>query len=168
MFLFLLSVLCLLSRLDEGDLLPHNDSVSYELAVAHGTASCWTAFIKAWPPSNYVDLFSVVLSLVAFLVYLFMGVWGSPCRVFFPPPRFLVLGGWVGDFRLLLFFASCISLSLLHLGKLGPWTRKPSRPPQPLVLARLASPVSCWESSVGRAETKGCGVTGGVVTPHTV
>ena len=72
----------------------------------------------------------------------------------------------------------CVLLSsfcrLLHLASplalRETWSTdpQPPRPVQPFALARPASPVSCWESSVGRAEVRGCKVTGGFVTLHTV
>ena len=45
---------------------------------------------------------------------------------------------------------------------------RPANPPAPppFSLVRLSLPVSCWESTGGRAEVKGGGVTGGFVTPH--
>ena len=47
---------------------------------------------------------------------------------------------------------------------------RPANPPAPPApfFARPSSPVSCWESTGGRAEGKGGGVTGGFVTPRNV
>ena len=105
-----------------------------------------------------------VFSWPSGVFFFFSGLVGFPLPCF-PPPCFLVLGGWVGVFCCLLRLASFF---LLHLGQPGHPTRNPPGPHSPIVLARATSPISCWELSVGRAETKGCGVTGGVVTPHTV
>ena len=49
------------------------------------------------------------------------------------------------------------------------WRLRPqwTRPPPALGLARVASPVSCWESSATRAEPKAGGVFGFIATPST-
>ena len=147
-----------------GGPLPPRRRGEFELTMPRNRFSL-DAFTKAWfPPRGFVDFFSsVFLGLVAFFFFL-LSWWGSPCRVF-PPPCFLVLGGWVGDFCCLLRLASFFSFASRATWSSDP---QPPRPSQPLVLARATSPISCWELSVGRAEAKGCGVTGGVVTPHIV
>ena len=68
-------------------------------------------------------------------------------------------------------------LCLLHLasslaprtvGQLGVVAGNGPDPPPALGLARVALPVSCWESSATRAEPKAGGVIGFTVTPSTL
>ena len=142
---------------DWGGFAPHNDTAS-TFSPCYGSASRSPAFIKAWHPQTFCCFFLLVFLGLAALFFFLLGWWGSPCRVF-PPPCFLVLGGWVGDFSYLLRLASFF---LLHLGQPGHPTRNPPGPHSPLSWRVATSPISCWELSVGRAETKGCGVTGGL------
>ena len=93
-----------------------------------------------------------------------------PCLVF-------SLSGWVGACLAFLLFPpfpppfAC----LLHLASAlatrckEPWRLRPqwARPPPALGLARVASPVSCWESTAIRAEPRAGGVFGFIVTSST-
>ena len=137
---------------------PHDDAVSSS-SRCHGSPSSCPPFTR-----RGFRFFLCVFGLVAFFFFL-LGWWGSPCRVFSPPPV-----SWFWVVGLGISACSCFLHLSLSLAARATWSSdpQPPRPPQLLVLVRATSPVSCWESSVGRAETKGCGVTGGVVTPHTV
>ena len=158
----------------KGGIAPHNDSASTS-SRGSGSASRCPPSSRRGSPKKFCRFFSVFFGLVAF--FFFLSGWvGFPLPRFPPPPLFLwrfsssgwvgspccvfpvfspwFLGGWGGVF---VFFSPAISC-ILHLSLLGP---------PPFSLVRLSSPVSCWESSGGRAEVKGGGVTGGFVTPHT-
>ena len=114
-------------------------------------------------------LWSVMVRCLRFLsrpsgVFFFLlGWWGSPCCVSpVVSPWFLGGRGCVFPCRFLHLASPLASRST--------WSTDP-QPPRPLQLlafVRPASPVSCWESSVGRAEAKSYRVTGGFVTLHTV
>ena len=134
---------------------PHDDSVSSS-SRCHGSASCSPPLTRRGAPSVFVDFFfGFFLGLVT------SGLVGFPLPCFFLP---LVSWFWVVGLGILLSLASCFFLSLASRAT---WSSDPQhpRPSQPLVLARPASPISCWELTVGRAEAKGCGVTGGGCDP---
>ena len=125
--------------------------------------SWWVFFCPwSWSLSGCCVTSVSFLGLVALSSFFWVG--GVPLAAFSPP-----LVSWFGVDGLGISAVSCI-LHLLCLASRATWSSdlQPPRPPQPLVLVRATSPVSCWESSVRRAETKGCGVTGGFVTPRNV
>ena len=110
-------------------------------------------------PQAFLSIFLLFfLGLVFFFSFFWVG--GVPLAVFSPPPCLFLGSGRLG-WGFLLSLASCFFLSLAARET---WSSDPlpPRPSLPLVLARPASPISCWELSVGRAEAKGCGVTGGL------
>ena len=130
--------------------------------------------------------FLVLSVLVVWWVYsvlVFVGLLLCLCFLSWPSGAFFFF--WVGGVPLAAFSLcfplgsrvdwGCVLLSsfccLLHLASLlaprETWSTdpQPPRPLQPFAFARPASPVSCWESSVGRAEVKGCRVTGGGCDP---
>ena len=143
-----------------GGFYPHNDSASTS-SPCSGSASSWPPLTRRGPPAILSICFSVFSWPSG--VFFFFWVGGVPLAVFSPPP---VSWFWVVGLGI----SACSCVLHLSLATRATWSSdpQPPRPPQPLVLARPASPISCWELSVGRAETKGCGVTGGFVTPHTV
>ena len=137
---------------------PHNDSASTS-SPRCGCASRSPPLTRRGTPRDFVFLCFLSWPSGVFFFFFWVG-WGSSCRVC-SSPSFLVLGCWVGDFCYLLHLAS-------PLAPRETWSTDP-QPPRPLQLFALAcpaSPVSCWELSVGRAEVKGCRVTRGVVTPY--
>ena len=170
---------------------PRDDSASTSSrrsgSASRGPASTRRSFPKtilsipfcvSWPSGAFflslwvggVPLAAFSSSPVVSVAFSSSGWVGSPCRVFpvFSP---WFLGGLGGVFGVSVFSFSCYLLHLASLfsksklGKPGLPTRNPPGPPPPSSLARLSSPVFCWESSGGRAEVKGGGVTGGVCDP---
>ena len=129
----------------------------------------------AWLPRRFSGFFSVSVFPGPFFFCSCLN--GVSVRVFvglsvlgFPP-----LG--VGWGVLGVFFFSPLPLACLLLlafalafrcvGKLGGSARNGPDPPPALGLARVALPVSCWESSATRAEPQAGGVFGFIATPST-
>ena len=165
---------------------PHNDSVSTRSRCSC-SASCCPPSTKRGPPKTFSRFFFLVFRLSGVFLLL-SGLVGFPLPRFSPPLFFLwrfSSSGWVGSpCRVFPVFSPLFlgwagggvffSAVRLHLASppapRSTWSTDPQplRPLQLLALARPASPVSRWESSVVRAEAKSYRVTGGVVTPHTV
>ena len=120
---------------------------------------------RPWSWSLSGCRFETFLGLVALSSLFWVG--GVPLAAF---SLWFPLGSRV-DWGCVLLSSFCRLLHLaspLALRETWSMDLQPPRPLQPFALARPASPVSCWESTVGRAEVRGCKVTGGFVTPHTV
>ena len=145
---------CYLLHLASLSLAPRSTWSTSTRSRCHGSASCCPPSLRRGFP--LCRFFSVFLGLVAFLLFFWVG--GAPLAAFFSLSLFFVVpvvGSGIS--------ATCCILRLFLLQPRKTWSTdpQPPRPLQPFALARPASPVSCWESSAGRAEVKGCRVTAG-------